>query len=332
MVFTAALIGLGNIAWKYDANKPNNLFALSQAGAMLRDPRVRLAGGCSPDAADRAGFSVWSSGVPVFDHVQDMLESLRPDMVGICSPTALHYEHMRLCFNCGVKILWLEKPITQELQHAVHLGELARQKKATVCVNYFRRYLPQYIKLRDIHQTASFGQTRLIRILYSPNLSSNGVHLLDQLFFLTGATNYELLWADPRALPDNPAFALRLDTGLLVEGCGANLPYHTNNLSLVCDDGIISIDRGGTKVDIEKRVEKDLFPGFYELETVKPELLEPATIEGYMERSLADCLDSYEKSVEPQSSLETAILSQRLLHDILQRANQGFCRKSKGQV
>lgn len=54
-----ALVGLGNIAWKYDANKPDSPFALSQAGAMAGHAGLCLVGGCSPDADDRDSFVAW---------------------------------------------------------------------------------------------------------------------------------------------------------------------------------------------------------------------------------------------------------------------------------
>ena len=70
----AALIGLGGIAWKYDARTQlKNSFALSQAGAMLRHPNVRLVGGFSPNKTDREQFQTWSD-LPAFDNLEAMLD------------------------------------------------------------------------------------------------------------------------------------------------------------------------------------------------------------------------------------------------------------------
>jgi predicted dehydrogenase len=317
---TAALIGLGNIAWKYDANKPDSPFALSQAGAMRRQTEIKLAGGCSPDGSDRAAFAAWSGALPVFADAREMLAALRPELVGICSPTALHYEHARLCLEAGVRLLWLEKPPTVSLAELEELGHLARENGATVCVNFFRRYLPVYRRLHDMLQSEELGACRLLRILYSPGLARNGVHLLDQLFFLTGAEAYDLLWVERGGDPENPAFALRLATGQVAQVCGADLPYHSNDINVICTEGAASIFQGGKRALVERRTENDLFPGFYELREDAHALSQTASLNNYMQPALEDLLHSAAHGSEPQSSLASAHLTQSLLEEVLKEA------------
>lgn len=316
----AALLGLGNVAWKYDANKPDNDFSLSQGGALKRHSGVELVGGCSPDAGDRQGFSNWSGGLPAFATPQEMLERLQPDMAGICSPTLVHFEHACLCLEAGVRLLWLEKPPTansDELRQLIHLAE---QRQATVCVNYFRRYLPSYLHLRRMVQEQTMGACQTIRITYSPGLARNGIHLLDQIFFVTGAQGYRLLWVEQDGSDDSPSFALRLPEGQLVLGCGGTLPYHTNDISVQCTRGILSILRGGKETSVAKSRENELFPGFFDLHMQKNSALGAGGVEGYMQNSLADLLACGANGGQPQSNLYSAFLSQRLLEDILKEA------------
>ena len=319
-MINAALIGLGNIAWKYDAHKQASSFALSQAGAFLRQSGVKLLGGCSPDKDDCTAFSAWSGGLPVFSDTFEMLKVLQPELVGICSPTDLHFDHVRLCLDAGVRLVWLEKPATGTLEQLKTLIRLSQEKHATVCVNFFRRYLPVYQKLHLMIKQKEFGNCQLLRVLYSPGLARNGVHLLDQLFFLTGADEYELLWIERGGDCANPAFILRLSTGQLVEVCGANLSYHTNDISAVCSEGIISILRGGKQARVEQRVENELFPGFFNLAEAEHKILQTATLDNYMQPALEDLIKSATTGNEPQSSLSTALLTQRLLEQVLHEA------------
>jgi predicted dehydrogenase len=315
-VITAALIGLGNIAWKYDARNQNAGFALSQGGAMRAHPDIVLAGGCSPDATDRAGFTQWSEGSPAFAAPDEMLQALRPELVGICSPTELHFSHAKLCLESGVRLLWLEKPPATTAAELLELTALAAHKQATVCVNYFRRYLPVYQRLRDALRTELFGPCRLLRILYSPGLVRSGAQLLDQLFFLTGAEGYELLWVE-QGTSDNPSFVLRLSTGQLVQAAGSDLAYHSNDLSAVCPGGVLSVLRGGKRVMVECRIENALFPGFYDLQDSDHAVLGDASLEGYMENALTDLLAASRAHAAPQSDLRSARYAQALLEDIL---------------
>ena len=320
-MLTAALIGLGNIAWKYDALKPDSTFALSQAEAIRRHGGIVLGGGCSPDAADRAGFTAWSGGLPTFTDPEEMLAALRPDLVGICSPTLLHFDHARLCLEAGTRLLWLEKPATRTFAESDQLLELARQQQATVCVNYFRRYLPTYRRLADVLQRNEFGACRGLNILYSPGLSRNGVHLLDQLFFLTGACDYEILWVERDAEVDNPGFALRLSTGQLVQGSGGNLAYHSNDITAICAKGTLTLSRGGEAANVQRLAPDPLVPGVYCLRDDDSGVLGTPSLDDYLQASLADLVDCAAHGKEPQSSLTSARMTQRLLEEILYKAD-----------
>ena len=277
---------------------------------------VILAGGCSPNAADRAGFTQWSGGLPAFASPGEMLQALRPELVGICSPTGFHFAHAKLCLESGVRLLWLEKPPTATVAELLELTALAEHKQATVCVNYFRRYLPVYQRLRNALRTELFGPCRLLRILYSPDLARNGVHLLDQLFFVTGAESYELLWVE-QGNPDNPSFVLRLSTGQLVQATGGDLPYHSNDISAVCAEGVLSVLSGGKRAMVERRIENALFPGFYDLQDSDHAVLGDASLEKYMENALTDLLAASRAHAAPQSDLHSARYAQALLEEIL---------------
>lgn len=315
-MIAAALIGLGDIAWKYDARRPGNGFALSQAGALSRRGGVILRGGCSPSRADREAFSAAYPGRAVFADAGRMLSELKPDLVGICSPVPEHYRQARLCLEAGVRAVWLEKPPTETLPELDDLAAMAEDKQAKVAVNYPRRYLPAYRRLRERFQAGHFGSCRVIRVLYSPGLDRNGVHMLDLLFFVTGAEDCDLLWVEAGECA-SPCFALRLSTGHLVEAAGADVPYHTNDISLVCDGGIFSLVRGGKLARVEKLVGNDLFPGFYDLEdSGDGSLLGPGGLDGYMENGLADLIGCLEKGGQPISNLHTARPTQKLVDDV----------------
>lgn len=315
-MFVSALIGLGNIAWKYDAQAPAGLPPLSQGGAMLARSDLRLAGGCSPEPADRSGFAAWRPGLAVFSEAEEMLAAVKPDLVGLCSPTELHFHHARLCLEAGVKALWLEKPPTATPEELTRLTRQTEECGAVVLVNYSRRYLPVYQRLRQCLASGRLGPCRLIRLMYSPGLARNGVHLLDQLFFLTGADDYEILWVERGMGLASPGFALRLSTGHLVEACGGDLPYHTNDLAAVCEQGVLAINRGGKIAHAELSRENDLYPGFYDLHDA-PDLLGPGGLTGAMDSALADLVAAMTSGRRPESNLYSAALTQRLMDDLL---------------
>lgn len=315
----SVIVGLGGIAWKYDAHMPQSTYALTQAGAMLGHPDVLLVGGCSPCAEDREGFVNWADGAIAVSSFEELL-ACKPDLVGICSPTSEHFLHARMCLEAGVRILWLEKPPTAHLSELQELIALSESTNAVVCVNYFRRYLPVYQGLRDMVLGNDYGNCTSIRLLYSPGLARNGVHLLDQVFFVTGAESYELLWVENGAL-EAPCFVLRLNTGQLVHATSAGYSYHSNDISVICEGAIATVAHGGKACRLEVRQENEIFPGFYDLCDVPSDSLGKASLENYMQNGLDDLVRSAQSGRQPLSNLRTAFLAQQLLSDVLQRAS-----------
>lgn len=324
MEMRAAIIGLGNIAWKYDAHLPFGQSALSQAGAIAKNSQMILVGGCDPNPLAREAFSAWS-GCASYETPESMLSAVQIDFVGICSPTPCHYTHAVFCLNANIPMLWLEKPPTASLQELEALVEQATEKNTCVCVNYFRRYLTSYQNLRYCLLNDTFGKCYKIRLLYSPGLARNGVHLLDLVFFLTNATSFDVLFVETKADIENPSFVVRLSTGHLVEGCGLGVNYHTNDVSLLCEKGVISITKGG-KVLIEEPAVPDLmYPGFFELgEQEHTHLLQQGLdpLDGCMENALKDIIQAYQQKGFPLSNLHTALLSQTLLDNLLEKAGE----------
>ncbi len=316
MTIKAALIGLGNIAWKYDiGNQLEDSFARSQAGAILRHSGLRLVGGFSPSREDREEFQQWS-GCPAFSCLETMLEKIQPEMVGICSPVQNHFDNFMTALSAGTRIIWLEKPPAANTGELRTMMTAARKHGATVGVNYFRRTLPVYQELRNILQEQRFGKCHLLQILYSPGLARNGCHLLDQLFFLTDAEDYELLWLDKSVDRENPLFGLRLSTGHRVSVCGMDVPYHTNNINAVFDKGIVSIVFGGQKIRMEKSIINPIAPGFHKLEETDT-FSGVESISGHMDYALSDLLKAYQAGKQPISSLDTALLTQKILEETL---------------
>lgn len=315
----AALIGLGGIAWKYDAKMPGRTWPLSQAGAMIRHNLVTIVGGCSPDKDDREAFSAWLGGVSTFAEPLEMLRQLKPDLIGICSPTDCHYAHARLCMENGVRVIWLEKPPTLTLTELHELIKLSGHTGTVVCVDYIRRYMPGCRRMREMICENIYGKCSQFLIRYSPGLVRNGSHLLDMCFFLSGSSGSQVLWAGGDD-STSPAFAVRLDTGQMVIAGEGSMPYHTNDFSAVCEGGIISMSLGGKVFKAEKRIENSVHPGFYELGGAESFGLKYGEDAAHMTNALDDLLEASRTNRLPVSNLKSSLLSQELLEMIVQRS------------
>ena len=318
--YRAALVGLGNVAWRFDRHQQPGQGSLSHAGAYRQHPRTIVVGGCAPDARDRADFQN-AFGVPAYASLSDLLDQEAPDIVSIASPAACHVAQTLTCLEQGIPMIWLEKPAATSPQDLDRLLAMSDQACSTLMVNFQRRYCMAYQQLRRVYQEQCLGTCRLIQLQYSRGLETNGSHMLDMLFFVTGdSARWHLEWVSTDGDRDNPCFSLRLADGQQVLVAGLSLPYHCIDIALTCDQGRASILHGGMTPVVEARIEHDLFPGFYRLQHTRNEILGVGGLTGSMDAALADLLDAFEQNRQPLSHLKTARASLALIEAV--RAQQ----------
>lgn len=319
--YRAALIGLGNIAWRFDQRIGGRHLGLTHVSAYMQNDRIEIVGGCSPDEEDCESFKK-AFNVPVYKTVEEMMENLGPDIVSICSPQQLHFEHIMHCFKRGVSMVWLEKPPAGSLRELDELLQEAKRQngKTKVLVNYQRRYTENYEYLRNLYRERTFGKCRYIHATYSRGLETNGSHVLDILFFIIGDDRqYDLEEIGIFNDAGNPSFSLTFDGGPSVTISGMDLPYHCIDISLICDLGRISVLYGGMKTLIENKVGHEFFPGFFRLRENNRCIPGQESFCSSMKRALEDLIVSFEKGHEPKSTLVTSRNTQALIEKVKHR-------------
>jgi predicted dehydrogenase len=315
--YRAALVGLGNIAWRFDQKNNDVNIGLTHASSYMQHDRVEIVGGCSPEPDDRESFEK-AYKVQSFQTIEEMLPAVKPDIVSICSPAEHHYDQVMYCLQHSISMIWLEKPPTTSL---ADLDNLIRengltQGRSKILINYQRRFSESYIWLQSLYKDQSLGACRLIQINYSRGLENNGSHLLDILFFIVGLKcEYRLKWvSDSRSA--SPSFALTFPYGFSVLVSGIDLSYHNIDIMLTFDLGRASVLYGGMVRRIESKVDNDLFPGFYRLAESKMVHTDNGEIQCSMPEALSDLIGAYEDNREPKSSLVTARRTQKLMEEI----------------
>lgn len=313
----AALAGLGNIAWRFDAVPSPDGRPRSHAGAYAAHPATALVAGCDADPDRRREFSA-ATGLPAYADLETLLAAEGPDIVSVCSPTAFHAGHVRACLGAGVPMVWLEKPPAANLGELDALIGLLAHGKSTVLVNYQRRYEPAYRRLREACLGGGPGPLHHLEITYSRGLRVNGVHLLDILFHLLGdPQDFRLAGRDDPADPDHPCFHLVFADGVRASVTGiAGLPYHDIDIAATFEGGRLAVLHGGLALREERRVEHERFPGFYRLRETPPGLV-PQDPGDSFGAALRDLLAAHEAGREPASSLRTARGAQRVLEAVL---------------
>ena len=94
-----------------------------------------------------------------------MLETAKPDLVLILTPSGLHYQHTKIAFDYGCHVL-CEKPIAMLPSQAEELNKIAIAKNLMYCTAFQNRLNPAITALRKALKESRFGKiiTATIRL------------------------------------------------------------------------------------------------------------------------------------------------------------------------
>lgn len=138
------LIGFGywgpNLARNFSQNPELALAAVCDASA----DRLQAARRLYPRAA-------------LCDHLDDFFRRPDIDAVAIATPVGTHYELARRALETG-RHVWLEKPMTESVESAERLIELAARKRRTLLVDHTFIYTGAVRKIRELIDREQLGR------------------------------------------------------------------------------------------------------------------------------------------------------------------------------
>ena len=184
---------------------------------------VAIVGCADPDLsaaealADRAGLGATSAGgapIPAFIDHRELLGGVAPDALAIFSPHLSHYRQSMDALQAGCHV-FVEKPLSTNLQEAADIVGLARARDLKVGVGHQFRLCPSLIEARDRIARGAIGPLRLVTcVLARPwstrlgedersgrgsaarvaagILADAGDHLIDTLLWTTGQVAAEV--------------------------------------------------------------------------------------------------------------------------------------------
>ncbi|WP_223694250.1 Gfo/Idh/MocA family protein [Leifsonia poae] len=121
----------------------------------------------------------------VFSDYRQMLETVRPDIVSVCTPPAFHLDAVIAAAEAGVRAVHCEKPIALSYDDALRMQAVADAFGMQFTVNLQRRFEPVHRFAREQLAAGAIGEIVTIEG-YCPNLPDWGSHILDLILFYRG--------------------------------------------------------------------------------------------------------------------------------------------------
>ena len=318
------IVGCGNIAGGFDAERPPAQPPLTHAGAFTRHGGFHLAACVEPDAGRRAAFMRrWGIGQG-FDDMAAAVAAHAPghfDIVSLCSPTSVHAGQIEAALALKPRLVFCEKPVTPTLAQTEALVQRCAAAGVPLAVNHTRRWAPDVQRLAAELKAGAWGSVRSAVGTYNKGVLNNGSHLVDLLHLLLGPmTVMHAGAALADHWPDDPTVPALLQTT-------SGVPVHLNTahaadcavfeLQLITATVVIAMEDGGLQWRVRRVIDSPHFRNYRVLdggERIPGEYLQAT------QRAVAN-LHAHLGHGEPLASTgASALAAQRLCEEIRTRA------------
>ncbi len=180
-VFNALVVGSGNVGAFYD--DPSSTHCLTHAHAFTKHDGFHLIGFVDEDL-EKAHRASARWGGRAFRHLDEAFGAERIDVVSVSVPDARHCELLLDLSHRAVRLIFAEKPLVATMAEANAVLKRYRETKIPVCVNFKRRFVPEYQELSRAIADGRFGQYLGGTGYYGKGVLHNGSHLFDLMRFL----------------------------------------------------------------------------------------------------------------------------------------------------
>lgn len=308
------IVGCGNIAGGFDADRPRDALPLTHAGAFVRHGGFRLVACVEPDTERRRAFMTrWlvPQGHTSLDGLA--LQAGGFDVISICSPTKFHGDHIEAALRLRPRLIFCEKPVTTELAETRKWVDHCESAGVLLAVNHTRRWAPDIVRLRDELRAGNWGMLRSVVGHYNKGLLNNGGHLVDLLHFLLGplellstAAPVHDFWPDDPTIPA----LLRTAAGVPVHLSAAHAAdYALFELQLVTSTAVLAMEDGGMNWRVRRAADSPHFSSYKALDDGERRAGEYAAA---MLGAVANLHDALVDGTSLASSGRSALEAQRL--------------------
>lgn len=175
-LFNVLIIGAGNIGAGFDS--PDNPRILTHAHAFTKHPGFHLAGFFDNDhSKSQKAAAVWRG--KAYQSINEAFSDCQIDIVTIAVPDDLHYAVLMEIGDLPIKAVLAEKPLSRKTEDALDVCNQYKERSIPVCVNYSRRFVSEFDRIRDNVLSGQYGEYQTGTGYYGKGILHNGSHMVD---------------------------------------------------------------------------------------------------------------------------------------------------------
>jgi len=242
------IIGCGRIGCGFDDNMDGRI-AKTHAGSYFQNPNTKLVALCDIDKKKLVKYGTKYKVNGLYQNSKKMFKHEKLDCVSICTHADSHYDLVKEAIKFGIKGIFLEKPISNNLQNAKSIIKICQRKNVVLLVNHRRRFDPLYHSLNKLLQQKKIGNIQLINVNYGGGIANTCSHVFDILRMFFG--NVKSIYANLSKNSSGNSLDPNLDVAITFRN---DIKCHLHAVD-TRNYGILELDIYGTKgriiVDLE---------------------------------------------------------------------------------
>jgi len=183
----AAIIGCGRMGSTIDDELPRwapSTKPYAHAARYAAVPDTVVVAACDADAAKRQAFGERWGVTALYADVAEMMRQEQPDIVSICTHTAIRHEVALQVIAHNPRAIFLEKPLAETLRQCDEIIADCRERGIVGAVNCSRRWEPGYTRARELVREGIIQDLLCVMAFCGGGLSHMGSHLLDLVRYL----------------------------------------------------------------------------------------------------------------------------------------------------
>ncbi|OGI11750.1 MAG: hypothetical protein A2Y40_01045 [Candidatus Margulisbacteria bacterium GWF2_35_9] len=297
---------------------PDGWLPISHTEVAMTIPQLRLCALCDSDKVKLEQVGKLYKIANIYTDYKLLIDEVRPDFLCIATRTLGRTDIMKYACENGVKIIYLEKPISRSIGDCRNILNICKKYGVIIGYGVNRRYHSAYRKAKEIMCSGKIGKLREIIVEHGrSNLLWTHSHSADVIQFFAESSELEFIQGTC-TFSDGyyPVTELLIDDDPIVEnafmkfknGITASINQTGGiNVRLSCTNGILTIYADGTYIEILKG------SGYFsQRERIQVESLQSATITAFQE--LIDSLNNEKPKPITPAEIETGML---ILHGIV---------------
>ena len=265
-IFNVLIVGCGRIGAFFDKPKDRNV--LTHAHAFSLHKGFNLVGFIDSDFEQaKKAASVW--GGQVFKNIDEAFKNNKIDIVCNAAPDKFHFQILKEILKYKPRLILAEKPLTATLKEAKKIMKLAKKNKIEMAVNYRRRFVPEFKKIKKDIKNGKYGEYLTGNGYYTKGIVHNGSHAIDLLLYFVGNIKKSFTLANNGGSVNDPQITTAIEFNnkkkFFLQNINHNL-YTIFELDLLFSKARIRIINSGFKIEIQKIKDDKIFKGYRNME------------------------------------------------------------------